>query len=572
VSLAFAERRPSRRLLAALHGVLLLALLTIVGSDQAFLFLLAWETLTLTLYLITAADRRPDALLAAYFTGSMSKLGGAALLAAFGLLYGQTGSFHFSAWAAAAPDLDGGVRTAVFLLLLIGFGSKLGTLLFQGPLPLAYAAAAGPAAASLSIALNAGFYGLWRLVFATLGPAELWWGELVLMVGGVGAIIGVLYAINQDELRRFLGLSSVEHAGIVLIGFGAALIGQASGERNLAAAGLLAATLHIIAHGVGKTLAFLAVDRVETSTDERALEPLGGLGRLLPRTGLALGLATLTLAAMPPLGGFVSEWFTFMSLLQGFRLGNTDGRLFMALAAAMLALTSGLGLLAFAKFFGTSFLGRARHALARVREAGLGLGMITLAAAAAVLGPIAPWEIRWLGKGLLDALGFDAGPYVISHPLVLGPVYPHFSVLAPTWLTLALGAFALVAFVAIRAARGSNVRTAPVWVSGTAVDPALFQYTPAAYINPIRVVLRGLYGFRRQLHAEEGDRHPAAASLVLETRVVPPFEHYIYRPVVTGTLALVTEVRRLQSGRLGVYLIYMLVIVLVVLGLIPVLK
>lgn len=572
VSLAFAERRPSRAA-HALHAALLLALLTVVGCDQAFLFLLAWEAVTVLLYLLAAAGpQRPEALAAAYFTGTLSKLGGGALLAAFGLMAGETGSLRLGDWAAAAPALDGRVRGAVFVLLLLGFGSKLGTLLFQGPLPLAYSAAPGPAAAALSIALNVAFYGLWRLVFATLGPAELWWGELVLMAGAVSALVGVLYAITQDELRRFLGFSSVEHGGIALIGFGVALIGQAAGERNLAAAGLVAATLHAFAHGIGKALAFLAADRVEASAGERALEPLGGLGRLLPRTAAGLGVAALTLAAIPPLGGFVSEWFTFQALLQGFRLESTAARLLMALAAALLALTGGLGLLAFAKLFGGAILGRARAALAGVREHGPGLGMGALAAAALALGPAAPWEIRWLGRGLRDVLGFDAGPQVISHPLVLGPVYANFSVLAPTWLALVLAAFAAAAFALVRSLHGRRVRTAPVWVAGTAPDPALVQYTPAAYANPVRVVLRGPYGFRRELRVQPGARHPAGASFVLETRIVPAFEHYVYEPAVAGVLGLVRRVRRLQSGRLGAYLLYMLAVVLAVLGLIPVLR
>jgi formate hydrogenlyase subunit 3/multisubunit Na+/H+ antiporter MnhD subunit len=571
VSLTYLEH-PPRRLVTALHGLLLLTMTLVISTDHAFLFLLAWEVLTLTLYLLASADRsRPGTFFAGYFTGAMNKLGGGALLAAFALLYGQTGSFRFADWAAAAPSLSPAVRAIAFLLLLIGFGTKVGMLPFQGWLPIGHAAAPGASSATLSgIAVNAGFYGLWLLVFETLRPAALWWGELVLVAGGLSALVGILYAIGQDDLKRFLGFSTIEHAGIVLIGFGVALVGSAAGLPKLAAAGLLAATMHVIAHALAKTLAFLGADRVARGAGTRELAPLGGLGRLLPRTAVGFGLATLTLAAVPPFAGFVSEWLTFEALLQGFRVDSTIARLVMALAAALLALTAGLALLAFAKLFGSVFLGRARSALDTVREPdGLGSGLALLAVVVVALGAGAPWEIRLLGRGLRDLLGFDLGPTTISHPLVLGPVYAKFSVLAPTWLSIVIPAYVLLTAFLVRALLRPRVRRAPVWLSGTAAPAAAVQYTPAAYSHPLRVVLRGLYGLRRRLIVDPDARTPQAATMRLETRVVPAFEQFLYGPIGTGALRLSAFARRLQSGRLGAYLLYMLLVLIVVLALIP---
>jgi hydrogenase-4 component B len=571
VSLTYLEH-PPRRLVASLHGLLLLTMALVITSDQAFLFLLAWEALTLTLYLLASADReRPGTLFAGYFTGAMNKLGGGALLGAFALLYGQTGSFRFADWSAAAPSLSPAVRAAAFLLLLIGFGTKVGMLPFQGWLPVGHAAAPGASSATLSgIAVNAGFYGLWLLVFDILRPAALWWGEVVLVIGSLSALVGILYAIGQDDLKRFLGFSTIEHSGIVLIGFGVALVGSAAGLPKLAAAGLLAATMHVIAHAIAKTLAFLGADRVARAAHTRELTPLGGLGRLLPRTAAGFGLATLTLAAVPPFAGFVSEWLTFEALLQGFRLQSTVARLLMALAAALLALTAGLALLAFAKLFGSVFLGRARSLLDSVREpADFGSGLILLSVVTGLLGAVAPWEIRLLGRGLRQLLGFDLGPATISHPLVLGPVFPKFSVLAPTWLSIVLPTYALLTALLVRTLLRPRVRRAPIWLSGTAPPIAAVQYTPAAYSNPLRVVLRGLYGLRRRLIADPDARTPEAATLRLETRVVPPFEQFLYGPLATGALRLSAFARRLQSGRLGAYLLYMLLVLIVVLALIP---
>jgi hydrogenase-4 component B len=572
VTLRYLERPPSRAV-TGLHALVMLAVAVVVAADQAFVFLLAWETLSVALYLVASADRdRPGTLAAAYLAGGLNKLSGAALLAAFGLMYGRTGSFEFGTWQAHAATVGSTPRNVVFVLLICGFAAKIGLPPLQAGLPAAYEAAPGPAAATLSVAVVAGFAGIWRLVFVTLAPAPLLWGEAILVVGGLTALIGVLYAIAQDDIRRFLGFSTVEHSGIALIGLGAALLGQATHRPELAAAGLLAATLHVVAHAVAKTLAFLAAERIAEATGTSAMRPLGGVGRHLPRTSAGLALATLTLAAIPPFGGFVSEWFTLEALLQGFRVGDTLARLLMALAAAALALTAGLGLLAFAKMFGTVVLGRARSALGPIAEPRPpAAGLAVLAVGALLLGVAAPWEIRLLGHGLAGSLGFDPAARVISHPLVLGPVYGDFSVLAPTWLGLVLAAFGLMTAAVVRVSRRRPARRSAPWVCGTAAAPALVQYTPAAYSNPIRVVLRGVYGYRRTL-----EQRPLAAAgqpaVVLETRVVPLVEARLYRPLTALALAASTRARRLQSGQLGSYLAYVLAVLVVVFALIPSLR
>jgi hydrogenase-4 component B len=565
-SLAYAEL-PRGRWLVALHGVLVLAVALAVGADGAFLFLLAWELLGLCVYLIASADRdRPGALAAGYFAGGLTKLGGAALLAALALLYGRTGSFSFADWAHAAAGLPSGVRSVAFLLFVAAFATKVGLFPLHGALPAGYGAAPGGGAASLSVALCAGYYGLWRLVVQTLAPAPAWWGDVMLVLGAVTAFLGILYAITRDDLRRFLGFSTVEHAGIAAIGLGVALLGQSAGNRTLTAAGLLAATLHVVAHGLAKTLALITTDRVERVTGRRSLDGLGGLERALPLPAGGLGVASLTLAAVPPLGGFVSEWFTFEALLQGFRLPELLSRLLCALAAAALALTAGLGLLAFAKLFGFTFLGVAREPLARVRRAAPPVAIASLGAIVLFLGAVAPWEIHLLGSGLSGVLGFDPATATITHPLTLGPVFRDFSVLAPTWLSIVLPAYALLAAALVRARLRPPVRRAPVWVTGSGAELAAVQYRPSSYSNPVRVVLRGLLGYRRELQTDADGR------LTLETRVVLATDRFLYRPAERLALAASALARRTQSGSLSAYLLYMLAVLVLVLTLVPALS
>jgi formate hydrogenlyase subunit 3/multisubunit Na+/H+ antiporter MnhD subunit len=572
VSLAYVEL-PSGRWLTGLGSTLLLCVAVAIGSDNAFLFFLAWEAITVCIYLIASAGRDRVDLLAGYLTGGLAKVGGAALLAAFGLLYAHTHSFSLEVWAHAS--LPAGTRGVLFALFLICFATKVGVLPLQGGLPAGYGSAPRQGAASLSVALCAGFYGLWRFEFQILGPLPVWCGDALLILGGITALTGIVYALTQDNLRRFLGYSTVEHAGVVLVGLGVALLGHAAHNPTLAAVGLLAATLHVCAHNLAKTLALISVDRVEQATGKRAIDPLGGLSRRLPASALALGVSSLTLAAIPPLGGFVSEWFTFEALLQGFRMPTLLSRLLCALAAAALALTAGLGLLAFAKYYSFIFLGPARSALAALREPSRWpLSLISLGVLVLFLGTVAPWEIHVLGSGLQSLLGFDPSASTISHPLVLGPVFKEFSVLAPTWLSIVLPAYAVLAILIVRATRGRSVRRAPVrrapvWVTGSGAELSAVQYRPSAYSNPMRVILRGPLGYRT--HLTETHSQNAPSQLTLDTRVTLAVERFLYAPVSALALRVAERVRALQSGRLSAYLLYMLIALVAALSLVPIL-
>jgi formate hydrogenlyase subunit 3/multisubunit Na+/H+ antiporter MnhD subunit len=569
VSLSAAEL-PAGRWQTCLATTLLLCVAVVIVAENAFLFLIAWELMSVCIYLLASSGAGREDLLGGYLTSVLAKLGGAALLAAFALLYAHTHSFELSVWEHAS--LGAGTRCVLFALFLVCFATKLGVVPLQGGIPAGYAAAPRLGAAALSVALCAGFYGLWRFEFEILGPLPAGCGDALLIVGGITALLGIAYALAQDNLRRFLGYSTVEHAGVVLVGLGVALLGQAAHKPLLAAAGLLAATLHVCAHNLSKTLALIGIDRVEQASGRRTLDPLGGLGRRLPLSAGALGLASLTLAAIPPLGGFVSEWFIFEALLQGFRMPTLLARLLCALAAAALALTAGLGLLAFAKYYGFIFLGAARERIDRLREPSrLPLGLIGLGVVILFLGTVAPWEIHLLGAGLSPLLHFNAASATISHPLVLGPVFRNFSVLAPTWLSIALPAYAVLAFIVVRAMRGRSVRAAPVrrapvWVSGSAVDLARVQYRPSAYSNPMRVILRGPLGFHTRLIPGRG------GTLTLETTVTNTIERRLYAPATALALAITVRARRLQSGRLSSYLLYMLVAVIIALSLVPILR
>jgi hydrogenase-4 component B len=569
VSLAYAEL-PAGRWLTLLASGLLLFIAVAIGSDNGFLFFLAWEAITVCAYLLASAGKSREDLLGGYLTGGLAKLGGAALLAAFALLYAHTHSFSLEAWRHA--HLSAGTRDVLFALFITCFATKVGLLPLQGGLPAGYGSAPRLGAASLSVALCAGFYGVWRFTFDVLGPLPTGCGDALMIIAALTAVTGITYALTQDDLRRFLGYSTVEHTGVALVGFAVALLGYAAHQPKLAAAGLLACTLHVCAHNLSKTLALISIDRVGYASGERTLDPLGGLSRRLPFTATTLGVASLTLAAIPPTGGFVSEWFTFEALLQGFRMPTLLSRLLCALAAATLALTAGLGLLAFAKYYGFIFLGRTRGKLGALSEPSRWpVGAGALAIVILFLGAAAPWEVHTIGSGLRPLLGFDLASTTISHPLVLGPVFRNFSVLDPTWLSVVLPCYAVIAsLIAFGTDRRRRVRRAPVWITGSSADLAAVQYRPSAYSNPMRVILRGPLGYRSRLlpAAEQG----AVAHFVLDTRVVLVIDRFVYRPATILALRIAERVRASQSGHLSMYLLYMLVALLIALSLVPILS
>jgi hydrogenase-4 component B len=576
VALAYAVL-PGRRSAMWISAVLIFAVALVISADNAFEFFLAWEGLTVCVYLLTSGGGSPRELAAGYLTGGLAKIGGAALLAAIGLMYAHTHSFDLAAWSNAS--LSPGTRGLLFVLFLACFATKIGILPLQGGLPAGYSSASRLGAASLAVALCAGFYGLWRFELVVLAPLQTWCGDMLLIVGAATALTGITYALTQDEMRGFLGYSTVENAGIILVGLGVAALGQNAHKPTLAAAGLLAATLHVCGHNLAKTLALICVDRVETATGQTTLDRLGGLARRLPATATALGISSLTLAAIPPLGGFVSEWFTFEALLQGFRMPTLLSRLLCALAAAALALTAGLGLLAFAKFYSFIFLGpsRATSNDQAAEPSRWPVGLISLGVVLVFLGTVAPWEIHAIGSALQSALGLNLAATSISHPLVLTPVFVGFSVLDPTWLSVTIPVYVILCLVVVRLTRGRSVRRAPVrrapvWVTGSGAQLAAVQYRPSAYSNPMRYILRGPLGYHAVTAPEQTADGAPSGRVLLQVRVTLVIDRFLYAPAAWLVSWLAQRTRTLQSGQLSLYLLYMLIALIVALSLVPILR
>ena len=405
-------------------------------AGDALTFLLCWEGMTLASYvLVVSDDRDGENARAGLLYMVMAHGGTALLLVAFLALTERAGAFDFAALRAAAGDLDGTTRTTLFFLALGGFATKAGVVPLHVWLPRAHPAAPSHVSALMSgVMLKVAIYGILRFAFDLLapvaGPLPSSWGWTVLVVGTTSAVLGVLYALQQHDLKRLLAFHSVENIGIILIGVGLAMIlwRREDAGGALATVALTAALLHTVNHAAFKGLLFLGAGSVLCRTHVRNMEELGGLARRMPWTAGLFLLGAVAISALPPLNGFVSEWLTFQALLGGASRFHGPAGLVIVFSAAMLALTGGLAAACFAKAFGVTFLGRPRtpHAEhATEAPPSMIAGMVWLAALCVALGVAPGYAMRLLDAptaGLLHGPGASAvvtarGPLVLSTAL-----------------------------------------------------------------------------------------------------------------------------------------------------------
>ncbi|MHB1533668.1 MAG: proton-conducting transporter transmembrane domain-containing protein [Acidimicrobiales bacterium] len=564
---------------AAGYLLLLGSVSVIVVAGDAFTFLFAWESLTVAFYILVGIHRRGDGR-AAWVTFGIGKASGAALLVGFLLLAGRTGSYDLAAWAHVAP---GALHDAAYALVIIGFAAKVGLVPFQVWLPIGYPAAPGPIRAALAgLAANVGFYGLWRFL-AILGRPPIWLAVVVLVLGGVTALLGIVFAGVQARLDRVVAYSSVENAGLITVGYGVALAGAATSHPKLVAVGLLAASLQVLAHAVAKTGLFTSGAFITADWGTDLLDDLRGVGHSHRFAGTCFGLGSLTLAGLPPTIGFASEWFLLESLMQEFRVRPLELRLAMAAAGALVALTAGVAALTFVRLIGLTILGRPDGPPpepATVTDGGTvgrgGLGLLAVSCVA--LAAAAPWVIRFIAKGLGPVVPAKTVLGALKSPWVLQPVYANFSILSPSWLTivmpvgfLAVGAFTLV----LSRGRFLQVRRVPAWRSATAGVAGTDRYSSFGYANVLRHVLGNVLGASRENVTVEDTNDAGvleASHIEARSTVVEPVETYLYRPARRALLSVAHTAKRLQSGRLDAYVAYMLVALLVVLTLVAALR
>jgi hydrogenase-4 component B len=569
--------RKSVGVLAAFCNALLLATTLVFTASNAFFFLIAWEIMALTAYcLVSFEHEKSETRNAGVLFFIMSHIGTGCLILGFLLLFqaagGQApGDYGFDAFRALGEKMSPGRRDAAFLLFLFGFGVKAGIVPLHVWLPVAHPVAPSNASALLSgVMIKTGIYGLTRVLFDFMGTPPYWWGVTVLTIGTISAVLGVLYALMEHDLKRLLAYHSIENIGIILMGLGASLMFLHTNHPVLATLALIAGLYHTINHAVFKSLLFLGAGAVLHATHTRDMEKMGGLSKRMPQTAFFFLIGAVAISALPPLNGFVSEWLTYQSLLQGF--GTTDSlvRLLFPLSGAMLALTGALAAACFVKAFGITFLAQPRsQQAAQAHEASptmlLGMGLLTAACVFLGLFPtlfltlLAPLTQQLIGQPLPAYLIRGDG-WVLGSAKEMGGTV---STLGIALMGICLLPIPLVLWLFF--GRRTQVRIGPTWDCGLRGLTPQMEYTATGFSKPIRMIFKALFRPRREVQREYDYSPYFAKTLRFESHIEEAFVTRLYRPLNRGILRLSRRMRALQAGSIQAYLIYIFVTLLLLL-------
>jgi hydrogenase-4 component B len=565
--------RVSIGLLGSLFNGFLLSMTLVVTADNGFFFLIVWELMSLLSYfLVVTEHEKAEVRYAGLFYLIMTHVGTAFIVLAF-LIFFQAGeSFSFEAFRHTTQPLPEGMRTLAFLMALIGFGTKAGIVPLHVWLPYAHPAAPSHISALMSgVMIKTAIYAVVRVCFDFLGGQfPWWWGFVVLLIGATSALLGVMYALMEHDLKRLLAFHSVENIGIILLGLGSGMIFQAYGLKELAALGLLAGLYHTINHAMFKALLFLGAGALFYATHTRNMEEYGGLLRRMPWTGACFLIGAVSIAALPPSNGFVSEWLVFQGLFLSFQLPSVLLKLMLPISAAILALTGVLALACFAKAFGISFLALPRSAHARHAEEvpvpmRLGMALLTIICVALGLGPMI--VVPLLDRVVAPFAGVSIESKVLAlEGWALAPVNVEFSSLSPPILALLLVTLSMLGLGLVVACGGLvKNRYYKTWGCGINLTPRM-EYTGTGFVQPIKRVFSTIYQPTVKLETEflEESRYFAKRRR-FEFNIEPIFLKYLYDPLVVFFTTMADRLRVIQAGSLYLYLTYIFVTLIVLL-------
>ena len=543
------------------YCVLVLGMMLVLLARNAVLFLFAWELMAVASFFLVTFEHEREAVREAgwiYFVAT--HLGTAFLLMFFLLTARETGSMDFNVWAEKGIQTRG-LADILFLLAIVGFGTKAGFMPFHVWLPEAHPAAPSHVSALMSgVMIKTGIYGLLRsLTF--LGAPPLWWGWLLIGIGLTSGVLGVLFALAQHDLKRLLAYHSVENIGIIALGIGVGLLGVSTGSPTLMVLGFGGGLLHVLNHALFKGLLFFGAGAVLQGTGTHEIDHLGGLLKRMPWTAATFLIGAVAISGLPPLNGFVSEFLIFLGAFQGGATLGAAGAVPLLALIAGLALIGGLAAACFTKAFGVVFLGepRTEHA-SHTHETGwaMRVPMLLLAAGCALIGLFAPVVVGALQAVLENTTGLRREVVRENLAAAAGPLS---LVVIGTVAFLLL----LVALFLLRRGllAGRPVEQGVTWGCGYAQPTARMQYTASSFVQPVTTLFRWLLGTHRQVQRPEGVM-PANASLTTET---PDLCHgNLYRPGFLKVNWGLSKLRRLQQGQVQLYVLYIAVTLIVLLA------
>jgi formate hydrogenlyase subunit 3/multisubunit Na+/H+ antiporter MnhD subunit len=570
-ALGYGRHEPEPERVLPFYPAFLAGMNLVILAADAFGFLVAWEVMSLASWgLVSARHREAGNAHAGYVYLVMASFGALSLLLAFGLLAGPQGAYAFDTMRAHPPTAV--VSAFVLGLALLGAGSKAGLVPLHVWLPLAHPAAPSQVSALMSgVMTKVAVYAFIRIVLDLAGPPAWWWGLPVLALGAATAVMGVLQASMEQDLKRILAFSTVENIGVVFIGLGLALAFKAQYMALAAALSMTAALLHVFNHSLFKSLLFFGAGAVQHATGERNIERMGGLIHRMPQTALVFLAGCLAISALPPLNGFVSEWLTFQAILLSPRLDAWALKLMVPAVGALMALAAALAAACFVRAFGIAFLGRPRSAAAvaaRETDRFSLTAMFILAGLCLAAGVLPGFVIDAIAPAAQAAVGGRLAPQMDQAWLTIVPIaesrssYNGALVLAFIAVSAGLCAFAIHQFASRQA------RRAPAWDCGTPDPSPITQYTAASFAQPIRRVFA-----TSLLDAAERVDMPAPGEMRAArymATIRDPIWDSLYAPIARWVGFAADRLNRLQFLTIRVYLslvFYALITLLLVLAL-----
>ena len=546
-SLKYVEEASSgnrRNLFVPLMVLFICSMILFVASDNIFSQLVFWELMSLLSFLLVMFNyEKGETPKSGLFYFIMTQMSTLFLLLAFVIIYSVTGSFSLQPLTDISPFLN----SVVFLALFVGFGIKAGIMPFHKWLPYAHSASPSNISALMSgVMIKVAIYGLFRFVLNVLEP-QSWWGILILAFGTVSALMGVVYALKEHDIKRLLAYHSIENIGIILIGFGLYLIFQQYGLQSLAFLCLAASLLHTLNHAIFKSLLFLTAGSVVEATGTRDIEKMGGLIKTMPVTACLFLIGAIAISALPPLNGFVSELMIFQGFFQSFALHNPFIIIYLFICLSMFALTSALAAACFVKAFAIIFLAMPRSEVAQnAHEAHrwMLIGPAILAALCIIIGVFAFQIFRYLG--------YDA-----PIPNMLG-------------VSLILLVFGGLVWIVLRFASKNNQRITETWACGQPTPDGRSEYTASGFSEPILTFFRPLYRTNKSIKRNFWDKWSSIfKDGSAEIHTMKFFEEKLYQPLVRAVQAVSLRFSKAQNVDLDTFILYSfitIVILLIVVG------
>lgn len=555
------------------YNLFILSMILVVTASNGLYFLFVWELMSLTsLFLVIFENNHGAAMRAGITYFIMTHIGTAFLLIAFLLLFQFTSTFDFSVIKNEARDIPLFIKNIIFVLMLIGFGTKAGIIPLHTWLPKAHSAAPSQVSALMSgVMIKMGIFMMIKSFLDIFSQVPLWWGLTILVIGALSSVLGVLYALSEHDVKRLLAYHSIENIGIILIGLGSAVTFSSLGLLPLAGVAIIACLFHTVNHAIFKSLLFLGAGSVIYQTHTRNIEEYGGLIKVMPYTAIFFLVGSIAISGLPPFNGFASEWLTFQALFAGIGSKVIIIKSVFIFAAACLAFTGGLAAACFVKAFGITFLARPRSMESqKAKESPFNFlaGMFILSILCLALGVFASifTPVLALASKSLSAISNQSPAINVTISTI--SVGNKFSSLNMPFIftSIILSLFAIFGFAYLLNKKQKTI-TGDTWNCGFYSMNSKSEITATGFSRSVVLIFKGLFQPTQQKTIEYVDAHIRyfTKSKVITLGTLNIYERFMYYPFQKFIFLISKQFKKIQSGNINQYLLYIFILLILLL-------